>query len=413
MEKNQPVSVSEADTLLHALASGFRRESLLLGEAAGRILAAPIIADAAYPSFDRVCMDGFALNHGAVDGGQRRFPVESFVPAGLAPEALRNPEACIEVMTGAVLPTGCDTVVPVEHVMREGEWVVLRDGVMAPEGRHVHATGRDYRAGDVLVPAGTVLTGPRLAAAAAVGCSHVTVARRPRLHLVLTGDELVPVTATPRAAQIRMTHPYAFDGLLRPWATLTWSQAADQTAGLHTEITRGLTGADALLLTGGVSAGRLDLVPKVLADAGVHVLFHKITQKPGRPLWVGRTGDGRAVFAFPGNPVSALVCMRRYFLPWLWRGLGLTMPAPVRLPLSAPVHGQKDKTVFMPVRRRGSPGGGWVLEPVELTGSGDFAGLTDSDGFIELPPDRAASSPDARPLHKTGDPVAYYEWNQP
>src|SRR5262249_13523555 len=157
-----------------------------------------------------------------------------------------------------------------------------------------------YQAGDILIEDGVRLWGPQLATAAAVGYARLTVAIRPRFMLVVTGDELVPVEEKPRGPQIRMTHPYALQGLLRPWAQPAWTHARDDAGELRAALASALSKADCLLVTGGVSAGRHDLVPETLESLGAKPLFHKVRQRPGKPIWVGESREGQPIFAFPG-----------------------------------------------------------------------------------------------------------------
>lgn len=242
-----------------------------------------------------------------------------------------------------------------------------------------------------------------MAVAAAAGYSHLPVSRRPRLMLVSTGDELVPVETTPQGAQIRMTHPYALQGLLKPWADLAWTHARDDAAELRAAISSALSKADALLITGGVSAGRYDLVPETLESLGAKRLFHKVLQRPGKPIWVGESRDGKIIFAFPGNPVAATICTRRYLLPWLWRSLGMVAPVSLRLPLAEAIKGLENLTLFSAMRRRSRPDGSWEVHPCRVQGSGDFTGLSGSHGFVEIPAGRKELP--------AGELLPYYDWS--
>ncbi len=397
------IDVTEADALLRGMVRPFPTEPISLWEAEGRILREPIKADALYPPFDRVCMDGFALQYEAFEKGRRNFLVSGYAPAGKEPSPLKDPNACIEIMTGAALPPGCDCVIPVEHVKRLDDHIEIKPGIDARKKQHIHDRGRDYQPGDILLDEGVCLSGPQLAVAAAVGCSHLAVSKRPRLMLVITGDELVPVEERPSGAQIRMTHPYALQGLLRPWADLSWTHARDDAGELRAAIGKALLEADVVLITGGVSAGKWDLVPEALATLGAKQTFHKVRQRPGKPLWVGESKEGKVVFAFPGNPVAATMCTRRYLLPWLWRCLGMNEPIALKLPVAESIKGLENLTLFSAMQRRARSDGGWELHSCRVQGSGDFSGLSNSNGFVEISAGRISV--------EAGELLPYYDWS--
>ena len=400
------IDVAEADTLLRGMVRPFPAETVSIWEAEGRILREPVKADAAYPPFDRVCMDGFALRHESLEQGRRNFLISGQAPAGQESPLLNDSNACIEVMTGAALPPGCDCVIPVEQVKREKEpedRIEIKPGVDAFKRQHIHDRGRDYQRGNILLDDGVRLSGPQLAVAAAVGYSHLTVSKRPRIMLVLTGDELVPVEAQPAQVQIRMTHPYALQGLLRPWADLSWTHARDEAEALRAAIGKAASEADVVLITGGVSAGKHDLVPETLAALGARQIFHKVRQRPGKPLWVGESKEGKMIFAFPGNPVAATLCARRYLLPWLWRCLQMNEPVPLKLPVADGIKGLENLTFFPAMQRRVRFDGGWELLSCRVQGSGDFSGLAGSHGFIEIPAGRT--------MVEAGEMLPYYDWS--
>ena len=279
-----------------------------------------------------------------------------------------------------------------DTVLVEGH-VHLLEGVAFPSaGRYVHQQGTDYHRGQTLLPAGTRLRSPHLHSLASVGVDPVCVFRRARWALAVTGDELVEVKAAPQAWQIRRSNAAAIVGEASAWGLGPRDQVvlADDAAKIRQGLERLLPGLDALVLTGGVSAGVLDLIPGVLADLGAEVLFHKLAQRPGKPLWCGRLPPaagqpGTVVFGLPGNPVSSLFTFRRYVLPWLFAFEGgRTEERRVRLsaPVAAPEPGQ---TLFLP----------WSDSAGILNwkGSGDFFALADSTGFVELNDPRSLVEP--------------------
>jgi molybdopterin molybdotransferase len=374
------ISVAEADALLASQEFPGGEETVALEAAVGRVLTQPLVADRDGPPYDRVAMDGYAVY---ADDATRSWTVHGLQFAGRP--ALERPgqATAVEVATGAVLPRGCDAVIPYEQTVRHGDSVALPEGQPLPKpGAHVHRQGTDYRQGDTLLPAGTRLRSPHLHALASVGTDKVPVVRRPVWALAATGDELVEVRDEPEAWQIRRSNAAAIGGEAAAWGLSPRAQVVlrDDRARLVAGLKSLLPGLDVLILTGGVSAGALDLVPEVLVELGAQPLFHKISQRPGKPLWCGRFPaaggrPGTLVFGLPGNPVSSLFAFRRYALPWLLAAEGRPLtPARVAVPgLTAPPPGV---TLFLP----------WsdTSGVLDWKGSGDFLALAGSTGFIEV-----------------------------
>lgn len=356
-----------------------------LAACAGRVLRETLRSDRAQPPYDRVTMDGFALSSKDWKRGRRAFPVLGIQRAGEAPERRRTAGGCVEIMTGAVLPPGCDAVVPVERVVRRGGTVEV--AALEP-GRFIHRRGSDLKRGAVVLRPGVRLDASALGIAATVGRSSLRVTRAPRVALVTTGDEVVPVRATPLPHQIRASNASALAASLRLHGIteVTGIHLPDERTALEQGLRKALAGSDLLILTGGVSKGRFDFVPGVLAGLGVRSVLHGVEQQPGKPLWFGRTRDGRPVFGLPGNPVSALVCLHRYVLP----ALDLAAGAPPRKTLLAVLGerpgGPDGYTQFRPVRLSQGGDGRPAAELVPTKNSGDFFPLADSDGFVEIPP---------------------------
>jgi molybdopterin molybdotransferase len=374
------LSVAEADRLLAGLAFPGGTETVPLEEAVGRVMALPLTADRDGPPYDRVAMDGYAVSNA---DGVREWTVRGLQCAGRPPLDLTDRDTAVEVATGAILPRGCDAVIPYEHTVRNGNTVTLSPERPLPSAwGFVRRQGADYRQGEVLLAPGIRLRSPHLHSLASVGVDPVTVIRRPVWALAATGDELVEVRDEPQAWQIRRSNAAAIEGEARAWGLKPRTQAVlpDDRIRLVRGVERLLTGLDVLVLTGGVSAGVLDLVPGVLNELGVQTLFHKVAQRPGKPLWCGRLptgphGPGTLVFGLPGNPVSSLFAFRRYVLPWLLAAEGRPLSerrvTATGLPVPPP-----GTTVFLP----------WSEEsgPLDWKGSGDFLALAESSGFIEI-----------------------------
>jgi molybdopterin molybdotransferase len=380
---------AQADELIGQHLQCLPIESLPLAQCAGAVLRENIYAERDAPPFDRVAMDGIALDSAAVGGGLRRLRIQATQAAGDPPLILSSRTACIEVMTGAVVPTGCDSVVPVEEIaIRNGD-AELADGVGVDPGQNVHRRGTDTRQGTLLVTSGVRLRAPEIAIAAAAGMARIRVSSQPMLAVISTGNELIEPGEPILPHQIRRSNAYAIVTALRQhgFQRVADDHINDDLTELKHRLKFHLETHDVLVLSGGVSMGKFDLVPKALDELGVRPVFHKVAQRPGKPLWFGVASSGAAVFALPGNPVSTFVCLTRYVLPALFASLGQSPAAPPeKMALGAPVTVNPPLTFFLPVRVEVDDWGrAWAL-PRPTNGSGDFTALAGTDGFVELPP---------------------------
>ena len=392
---------AEAEAAIAAAVVPVSQEPAPLAACAGRILRAALRAERDAPPFDRVAMDGIAFASAA---HALRFRVAGVQAAGSPALTLAAPGDCFEVMTGATMPRGCDTVVPVEQVTLAGGHAELAAGAEPAPWRHVHRRGSDARAGDVLLEAGTRLAAPELAIAASSGQAMLDVSRAPRIAVVTTGDELVEPGMPILDHQIRRSNAYGLAAALAlaGFAPRLDLQLPDREDAIASALGAALEENDVLVLSGGVSAGRFDHVPSVLASLGVQKVFHGIAQRPGRPMWFGTGAAGALVFALPGNPVSVLVCLVRYVMPALRRLVGGRETAPPRAVLARDVPFGKPLAYFLPVVLGYDPDGKAMAEPRPTAGSGDFIALAGTDGFVELPPGPAN--------HAAGLAVPFYRW---
>ena len=258
-------------------------------------------------------------------------------PFTLGPAA----EACVEVMTGAVLPEGADCVVPYEEAARDGDWVTVSATSALPvaAGSHVHRRGSDHKSGEVIVRAGARLSGREIAVAAACGHSALTVTHSPKVAVVSTGDELVEVEALVAPHQIRRSNDYALRAALikAGYPRADRFHLRDIRHEIEHMLWHILAEYDVVLITGGVSKGKFDFLPSELERQGVRKIFHGRRAAPGKPFWFGLSGRLTPVFALPGNPVSAYTCLHRYVLPALDHASGMTPRAPLTAALSESV----------------------------------------------------------------------------
>jgi molybdopterin molybdotransferase len=385
------ISPAEADALIAEQFTCLPIESLPLVQCVGAVLRENIYAERDQPPFDRVAMDGFAVSSEGLRGG-RPLIVQAMQAAGDPPLSLASPRHAIEIMTGAVLPSGCDAVVPVEQSRRDDAstppTVALQAGLQVNAGQNVHRRGSDVRQGRLLLATGARLGAPEIAVAAGAGMPRIRVSAQPTLSVVSTGNELVEPGDPIAAHQVRRSNAYGIVAALRRqgFQRIADEHLPDELGALTSRLRVLLHTHDVLVLSGGVSAGRLDLVPDALAALGVRKIFHKVAQRPGKPLWFGIAPQGTAVFALPGNPVSTLVCLARYVLPALYAAMGETPRPPERIALAAPVEVRVPLAFFLPVRVVIDDWGRPWAEPCPTNGSGDYAALTGTDGVLELPP---------------------------
>src|SRR5882672_6736147 len=351
-------------------------ESLPLTQCVGGTLLENIYAERDAPPYDRVFMDGIAVDSEQLRRGQRRFRIQATQAAGSPALKLASGENAIEVMTGSVLPVAADCVIPVEQYDVADGVVSLKSAVAAAPYHNVHRRGSDSRQGALLLKSGTLLRAPEIAVAA------------PAVMIVSTGDELVEPGDPIADYQVRRSNAYACAATLRKrgFARVGDDHLLDDEEILRERLALHLTTHEVVILSGGVSMGKFDLVPKVLVQLGVQEVFHNVAQRPGRPMWFGIGPQGQAVFGLPGNPVSTLVCLIRYVIPAIAEAMGTNRLPPERLALASPVAFQPPLAYFLPVAIEHDEWGRPWVHPRPPNGSGDFLSLAGSDGFVELPP---------------------------
>ncbi len=380
------VSVQEAELIISQNLEISPAIRVPLSEAFGCILRQDIAADRDVPPFHRVAMDGIAILFSSWQDGNLNFVIEGIQKAGSPVLTLKDPKNCFEVTTGAMLPNGCDCVIPVENIIIEGDVAKLREGFKLSPMQNVHRKGSDNKEGDVLLSKGAVLLSPQIAAAASVGQQNIQVSQSPKIAVVGTGDELVDINEMPAPYQIRQSNAYAIQSalILRGFRHVHRFHIKDDEKELHDGLHKMLEDFDFVILSGGVSMGKFDFVPQVLNELGVKVLFHKVKQRPGKPFWFGKNIEGKLVFALPGNPVSTQICFYRYVMPHLIKSLGIPEHHKEYAILATDVEIKTSLRYFQSVKIQHTHDGRIMAEPVYLNGSGDYASLARSDGFVEL-----------------------------
>ena len=379
------LTTTEAREAILAAMPQFVAEETPVGDANERVLRQTVRAERDQPPFDRVMMDGIALRFADLGPGKREFPVQATQAAG-DPVLALQPGQCIEIMTGASLPEHADCIIPVERIAVKNHIAVIEDGYEAKSGQFIHRRASDHAVGAHLLTPGKRISPMDIAIIASCGLTDVEVSRRPVVRVISTGNELVAPGAAIQPHQVRLSNGPAIQAMLRErgYTDCDHDHLLDDLDELRERIAAHLAEADVLILSGGVSMGKADFVPGVLAELGVNVVFHKVSQRPGKPIWFGIGPNRQAVFALPGNPVSALVCCRQYVIPALAAASAATPRTPEFAVLAGDVTFEPDLTCFQPVRLVSSAGGQVLAMPVRTNTSGDFTALSATDGYVEL-----------------------------
>ncbi len=379
------VSVEQATELIFQNLMSFGSELVPIGKATGRILAQNLCADRPFPPFDRVSMDGIALRVDDFFSGKKTFKIVGLQAAGQSPKTIKHPGDCLEIMTGAVLPGGADSIVRYEDLKIENGFAeIILEKI--ERWQNIHRQGIDRKIGDLLVAAGTRISPAEIATAATIGLSKIEVARLPKTAVISTGDELVSVEKLPLPHQIRMSNAHAIHSVLLGFGIeATIFHLPDSPKILKKRLAKILEKYPLVILSGAVSKGKLDFLPQILPELGVEKVFHRVAQRPGNPFWFGRRGDENIVFAPPGNPVSTFMVTHRYILPWLRASFGMPKTPQEFAVLTEKVNFKPDLTYFLQVKLSSGNDGRLLASPVFGHGSGDLANLNDSDAFLELP----------------------------
>ncbi len=377
-----------AEEAIEGRLSPLAPESRPLEQCVGRTLRQDVFAERDNPPFDRICMDGIAINSAALTQGQRRFAIEATQPAGSPAITLSSSKRAIEVMTGAVLPQGADCVIPLEDYDLSDGVVSLKPDATGEPYANVQRRGSESEPGVPMLRAGMRLGAAEIAVAASAGLARLSVSRQPRMVVISTGDELVEPGQPILEHQIRRSNSYAVVASLRAhgFEQVTDDHIPDNEELLRERLSQHLAEQDVLILSGGMSKGKLDLVPEVLKELQVEEIFYRIAQRPGAPMWFGIGAGGRAVFGLPGNPVSTLMCLIRYVVPGIAAAMGTRHGHEPMIELASPVKPGRSVAWFVPVCVQSDARGRTTAMVKQPKGSGDFLSLAGTDGFVELPP---------------------------
>jgi len=373
-----PVTAGEASRLIAQALRPLGEETVPLAAACGRVLREPLVADRPQPPFRRATMDGIAFASFTLTG--KRVKLAGLHAAGDPPPRPLAAGEAWEIMTGAVVPDDCDSLIPYEEVEIANGHADITSEIVP--GQFIHAAGSDAQAGDRLVSPGVKIGPVELAIAASIGKSEFLVSKLPAITILTTGDEVIPVDDTPQPWQIRRSNGPMLEALLLRlgFPRVIVRHSPDEANALAALVDEALASSDVLLLCGGISKGKRDHVRPVLEGRLGSPMFHGVWQRPGKPLafWAGET----PVFALPGNPVSVLATFTRYVRPALDLLQGSEPTPAIAIPLAQPVRPLPNLTWLLPARLDSN---GRVI-PMLPQNSGDFISIASATHLLEIPP---------------------------
>jgi molybdopterin molybdotransferase len=378
------IRVEEAEKIIIQQCKDFGTEIISFDNCLGRVLAENIFADRDFPPFNRVTMDGIAINFESYKNGNRSFKIKAIQAAGEDPVDINNINECVEIMTGAALSTTTNTIVPREEIeIKNGVATIKTDTILI--NQNIHPKGKDKKQDEILVEANQFINASILTIAATVGKTNLLVKRNPSVIIISTGDELIDIHETPTDFQIRRSNNYTLQAILKEYfLQADMLHLPDEPTIIYEQLERCINNYDIIILSGGVSMGKFDYVPAALEKLEVKKLFHKVQQRPGKPFWFGTHTKGMLVFAFPGNPVSTFMCFHRYFLPWLKASWQVKTNKSYAV-LNENFIFKPSLQYFLQVKLQINKSGQLLATPVAGNGSGDFINLLHTDAFMELP----------------------------
>jgi molybdopterin molybdotransferase len=399
------ISVQEATHTILSHLPTVPQEFCALNEAQQRILRENILADRDLPPFDRAMMDGIAVNFNGIDDQTKPVvcSIEGYQTAGLEPLELKIISNCIEIATGATLPFGTDTVIPVEQLTIKNGSATINPDTALRQGQYIHKQGSDHPKGTVLMEPGIQLSAKEIAVIASAGQTALAVSRLPSVALVSTGDELVPVDQTPLPHQIRQSNANMLAAAIKEKSLGIphLYHIPDAPEEMIVKISKILNEHDLVVFSGGVSKGMKDFLPQILGKLDVEEKVHWVSQRPGKPLWFGVSSEQKPVFGLPGNPLSTLTCFHRYISLVLRQMLMQKPPFQMEVALLESFRFDPPLTCFLPVKLVNSTAGTQAI-PCPANNSGDYAGILQTSGFIEIPAEVSEAS--------IGSKFPFYEW---
>jgi len=392
------ISVQEALSIILSQSRNFGNTAVSINEANGRVLAEDIHADRDYPPFHRAAMDGFALRSiDFLEKSIRTYEIIEDLFAGGTSTLQPKEGQCLRIMTGSATPEVYDAIIRIEDCQVEGQQVTFNISALK-KGQNIARQGEDAQAGALILTKGTRLFAPEVSALAVAGRSTVLVHQFPKIAVISTGDEVVPVGQDIQPHQIRDSNSYALASFLHQYGLeIAYRKLIRDDKELLRHAIQEVLTYDLVIFSGGVSMGEADFIPGVLADCGVQPLFHKVKLKPGKPLWFGKLPAGGVVFGLPGNPMSCQVCYKVFIEPFIRKCFGLSAALTLQLPLLIDKKKNAKLDQYFPCIIEGKG-----IRPVVINGSGDITSTLRSHGLAVHPLDALDLT--------AGDPVEFIFW---
>jgi len=383
------ISVAEAVEIVRQRTVRLSAERVAIDQALGRVLAGDVVADSDLPPFDRSQMDGYAVRAEDVKTAPVRLRIVGESAAGRGWHNQLEEGQAVRIMTGAPVPAGADSVQQVEltHELKDGTVVELLETVEL--GKSIVKQGAEIKAGEVVLNAGTVINAAMMAVLAAFGYAKVEVFRRPRVAVLATGTELVPVDQTPGQDQIRDSNNYS----LTAYAALAGATVermpltGDETSLLKKQIAEAAKRCDLIVTSGGVSMGVYDLMKSALKELDAEIFFERVALRPGKPTVFARLPNGTLVFGLPGNPVSVAVTFNLFARTALFAMQGAADPTLKRetAALARSVKGTTDRESYLPAQLTTNDDAELIAFPLKWGGSSDFVAFALTTALLIVP----------------------------
>jgi molybdopterin molybdotransferase len=385
------ITVTEAEEIIKNSIKHFDEldsEMLSLGNSLGRILAEDIYPERSLPPFNRATMDGYAIRLNKDKPLPAQFEIKGTQYAGKPKETNISDQECIEIMTGAVIPSGLNCVIPIERTHLTNDQIEIHKNYIPRRFQYIHQEGTDINISERLLSIGEKIDVPDLLSLAASGQENIKVKRLPRIALFVTGDEIKPIGEPIELHEIRSTSQYGIEGAIKKifLSNITINTLGDNFNDLESSINKSITSHDIIILTGGVSMGKKDHVKNIIANLPDFSGFHKVLQKPGLPFMFAGSNNGQLIFGLPGNPVSSMICLYRYIIPAIKILIGQSSSENKLVKLTEKVTSPSDLSYFLPVKLLNAGDHIVKAKPLPTNTSGDFITLAKSDGFIEISP---------------------------
>ncbi len=382
------ITVEEAKNIIFNQQLVRKIEEVDFEKSMGCTLAEDIVAESAMPPFNRVTMDGIAIHFLDYTQGIRSWIVVQTQYAGQETTTISKVGECVEIMTGAVLPNGCDTIIRYEDlnesINSNKEKVFELSDVDVKQGQNIHVLGSDKKQGDIILQKGQVIGATDIALLATVGMQKVFIYKKLSIVVIATGDELTNINETPSTYQIRASNHLMIAAVLSAQGFDCDSfLRRDDLGQLQELLEKCLQQYDIIVLTGAVSKGKADFIPAILANLSVTKLFHGVAQRPAKPFWFGRKAQC-LVFAMPGNPVSAAVCTYVYLLPFIDKQQGIKR-IHFKCKVDKEINFKPAYTYFMQAKVKQTSDRNLMATPYLGNGSGDLTNLAEVNAFIALP----------------------------